>query len=159
MRLEVNPSALLEYLHLETLGVRVSLRVWLVTLDGCCHLDGLEQRGTSSRGYWLSPALIMVIVRGSWPFPSGESKGSLVYCSWLVWSSSCVGCAAPDCGFGVWCQLAREPPSEWIATTGTSLPASKWTSVKNHCVISYHWDSIVIDWLHLVIGSLLYTAV
>ena len=44
MRLEENPSAFLEYLHLEALGVRVSLRDSLVTLGGCCHLDGLEQR-------------------------------------------------------------------------------------------------------------------
>ena len=43
-------------------------------------------------------------------------------------SSSCVGCVAPGCGLGVWCLLAREPPSEWIAITGTSLPASKWSS-------------------------------
>ena len=82
----------------------------------------------------LSLASIMVIVRGSWPFSGGEPKGTLVDCSWLVWSSSCVGCAAPYLGFGVWCQLARESPSEWITTTRSSLPASKWTSVKNHCV-------------------------
>ena len=45
MRLEENPNALLELLHLEALGVRVLLRDSLVTLDGCLHLDGLEQRG------------------------------------------------------------------------------------------------------------------
>ena len=39
----MNPSALLECLHLEAFGVRVSLRDSLVTLGGCCHLDGLEQ--------------------------------------------------------------------------------------------------------------------
>jgi hypothetical protein len=39
----VNPSALLECLHLEALGVPVSLRVWLVTLGGCRHLDSLVQ--------------------------------------------------------------------------------------------------------------------
>ena len=46
----MNPSALLELLHLEALGVRVSLQVLLVTLGGCHHLDGLVQRGSSSRG-------------------------------------------------------------------------------------------------------------
>ena len=138
----MNSSALLECLHLEALGIRVSLQVWLVTIDGCHHLDGLEQRGSSSRGWWLSLAPIVVIVRGSWPFPGGEPKGTLVDCSWLVWSSSCVGCAAPYWGFGVWSQLAREPPSEWIATTRTSLPASKWTSIKNHCV--HH---LILRWL------------
>ena len=46
----MNPSALLECLHLEALGIRVSLWVSLVSLGGCHHLDGLEQRwriGTS----------------------------------------------------------------------------------------------------------------
>ena len=38
------PSALLECLHLEALGVRVLLWDSLVTLGGCHHLDGLEQR-------------------------------------------------------------------------------------------------------------------
>ena len=51
MRLGEIPSALLEYLHLEALGVHVSLQDLLVTLGGCRHLDGLEQRGSSS-GEW-----------------------------------------------------------------------------------------------------------
>jgi hypothetical protein len=65
VRLRENPSALLKCLHLEALGVRVSLRDSLVTLGGCHHLDGLEQRGSSSGGRCLSPALIVEIVRGS----------------------------------------------------------------------------------------------
>ena len=40
----MNPSALLECLHLEALGVRVSLPDSLVALGGCHHLDGLVQR-------------------------------------------------------------------------------------------------------------------
>ena len=47
----MNPSALLECLHLEALGVRVSLRDSLVTLGDCRHLDGMEQRGSSSEGW------------------------------------------------------------------------------------------------------------
>ena len=47
----MNPSALLEYLHLEALGVQVSLCDLLVTLGGCHLLDGLEQRGSSSGGW------------------------------------------------------------------------------------------------------------
>ena len=77
------------------------------------------------------------------------SSGLLVACR----SSSCVGCATPDCGLGMWCLLACEPPSERIATTGTSLPSSKWTSIKNHCVIIWFrgdWSSLVfilvVDW-------------
>ena len=46
----MNLSALLECLHLEALGVRVSLRDSLDTLGGCRHLDGLEQRGSSNGG-------------------------------------------------------------------------------------------------------------
>ena len=146
MRLGENPSALLEWLHLEALGVRVSLRISLVTFGGCRHLDGLEQRGSLSGGWWLSLAPIVMIVRGSWPFPGREPKGTLVNCSWLVWSSSCVGCAAPYWGFGVWCQLACEPPSEWIATMRSSLPASNWTLVKNHCV-----HPLILRWLVFIV--------
>jgi hypothetical protein len=162
VRLGVNPSALLEWLYLEALDDCVSLRDSLVSLGGCHHLDGLVQRGSSSGGRWLSPARIVVIIRGSWPFPSGEPKGILVDCSWLMWSSSCVGCAAPYWGFGVWCQLVREPPSEWIATMRTSLPASKWTSVKKSCVIlsrgflGFHCDGLApsIDWHTLRHGGI-----
>jgi hypothetical protein len=65
VRLKENPSALLESLHLEALGDCVSLRDSFVTLGGCRHLDDLEQRGSLSRGRSLSPASIVVIVRGS----------------------------------------------------------------------------------------------
>jgi hypothetical protein len=67
--------------------------------------------GFSCFSWWLSPprwlgaARIvkrrLVIVRGSGPFPGREPKGTLVDCSWLVRSSSYIGCATPDCGFGV----------------------------------------------------------
>ena len=161
MRLGENQSALLKCLHLEALCVRVLLRDSLVTLGGYHHLDGLEQWGSLSAGWWLSVAPIIVIMKGSWPFPSGEPKGTLVDYSWLVWSSSCVGYVAPYWGFGVWSQLAHEPPSEWIATTRTSLPASKWTSIKNHCVIFWFWGDwssllfiIVIDWFLYLHGGI-----
>ena len=51
VRLGENPSVLLECLHLEALGIRVLLWVWLVTLGGYRHLDSLEQRGSLSRGW------------------------------------------------------------------------------------------------------------
>jgi hypothetical protein len=164
VRLGENLNALLECLHLEALSVRVSLWDSLVTLGGYRHLDGLEQRGSSSGGRWLSPAPIMMIVRGSWPFPGGEPKGTLVDCSWLVWSSSCVGYAAPYWGFGMWCQLAREPPSELIATMRTNLSTSKWISVKKSLCHLCPRILLVVLWLinwlhHLVIGSYLYTSV
>jgi hypothetical protein len=152
MRLGVNPSAFLKWLYLETLSDCISLWDSLLSFGGCHNLDGLVQRGSSWGGMCLSPAPIVVIVRGSLPFPSEEPKGTLVDCSWLVWSSSCVGCVAPDCGLGVWCLLAHEPLSKWIATTGTSLLASKWTLVKKSYVIIVPRISlvfIVIDWLSL----------
>ena len=84
MRLGENPSALLECLHLEALGVRVSLRDSLVT------------------SWWLPPPRLLgatriverrlVIVSGSnrgdcegfLTFPRWRAKGTLVDCSWLV---------------------------------------------------------------------------
>ena len=51
MRLGENPSALLECLHLDALGVRVLLWDLLVTLGGCRHLDGLDQPGLPSEGW------------------------------------------------------------------------------------------------------------
>ena len=75
----------------------------------------------------------------------GNSSGLHVACG----SSSCVGCAAPRCGFGMWCQLAREPPSEWIATTGTSYLASKWTSEEKLIVSSF--VSLVLFGIHWLI--------
>ena len=50
VRLGENPSTLLECFHLEALGVRVLLWDLFVTLGGCRHLDGLEQRGSLSGG-------------------------------------------------------------------------------------------------------------
>jgi hypothetical protein len=104
--------------------------------------------GLSRRlGDWWIVERLLVIVAGydhwacegflclPWQSTKGNSSGLRVTCR----SSSCVGCVAPDCGLGVWCLLAREPPSEWIATTGTSLPTSKWTSEEKllclHCLL------------------------
>jgi len=75
----------------------------------------------------------------------------------ISWS----GCAAPAEGLTLNCQLARDPSRGCIATTRTTLPGSKWTSVKKYYVISYRGFSLVIvivivivsDWL---VMSLLY---
>jgi hypothetical protein len=151
VRLGVNPSALLEWLHLEALDDCVSLRNSLVSFSGCCHLDGLVQWGSSSGGRWLSPAPIVLIVRGSWPFPGGKLKGTLVDCLWLVWSSFCVGYAASDCWLGVWCILACESPSEWIATQGLACRQAReprWKIIVSSCLRGFHWYSLwLIDCL------------
>ena len=56
----------------------------LVTIGVCGHLDGPVICGLSSGGRRLSPALIIVIVRGSCAFPGGAPKATLVDCVWLV---------------------------------------------------------------------------
>ena len=79
MRLGENPSALLEWLHLEALGIRVALRILLVSLGGCHHLDGWSSGGGLARVgdcSWSSP----VIVRGVVPSPAECRKVTLVNC-------------------------------------------------------------------------------
>jgi hypothetical protein len=101
------------------------------------------------RSWWLWG----VLEPSPWEITKGISSRLRVACR----SPSCVGCAAPSCEFGVWCQLAREPLSGWIATTRTRLPASKWTSVKiivssfDSEVIGLHWYSFL--WLFDSIGD------
>ena len=56
----------------------------LVTLGVYRHLDDPVIGGSSSGGRWLSPALIIVIMRGSCAFPDGAPKTTLVDCAWLV---------------------------------------------------------------------------
>jgi len=137
----------IEWLHVEALSDCVSLWISLVTLGVCRHLDGLEQRGSLSGGWCLSPAPIGglwgVLVPSPWEITEDNSSGLRVACG----SSSCVCCAAPSCGLGVWCLLAREPPGEWIATTGTSLSASKWTSEEKSLCYLVSVNFIGIDWL------------
>ena len=121
---------------------------FLVTLGVCRLLNGLEKQRRVDKSWWLFLATSRCFVRGSCASPDGAPKATLVDYAWLVWSPSCVGCVAPDCGFYVWCLLAHEPPSRWITTTGTSLPVIKWTLVKNHCVIlSQRFLGIHCDWL------------
>jgi hypothetical protein len=70
---------LLEQLHLVALGDRCGYG-FLVTLGGCRHLDGLEQReGLARVDDCLWPA--SVIVRGLVPSPAKSRKVTLVDCS------------------------------------------------------------------------------
>ena len=137
MRLGENPSALLEWLHLEALGICVSLRDSLVTFGGCCHLDGLEQRGSWSGGWWLSPAPIAVIVRGLVPSPAERRKVTLVDCS-CHWVTSLVG-RFLRCPI-VWTRFVQclLPPNHQVLvdTTRTSVPVSTWTSREKTLVVS-----------------------
>jgi hypothetical protein len=156
MRLEVNPSAFLEWLHLKALGDCVLLQDSLVSLGGC--------RAPRPLGAARIVERRKVLVFGS---DRGDCEGFLTFLrrSAKRYSSGLlVACVILIlcwlCGTRLWVRrVMPKPASEWITTTGTSLPASKWTSVKNHCVISCHRDSIVINCLHLVIVSFLNTAV
>jgi len=66
-----------------------------------------------------------VICEGFLSLPRGRSQlATPVDCSWLGGSPSWSG-------FALDCQLVRDPSSGCIATTRTSLPRSKLTSVKN----------------------------
>ena len=55
-----------------------------VTLGGCHHLDGLEQRGSLSGGVVIVSGSDRGDCEGFLTFPGGEPKGTLVDCSWLV---------------------------------------------------------------------------
>ena len=154
---------------------RIQVHSWVIASRGTWCL--FFAAGFACYSWWLPPprrlgaAMIIerraVIVSGS---DLGDYEGFLTFPRWSTkrYSSGLFVAyvililywlCGTYWGFGVWCQLTREPPSEWIATTRSNLPASKWTSMKNHCVTSCHRDCIVIDWLHLVIGTPLYTAV
>jgi hypothetical protein len=65
VRLGENPSALLECLHLEALGVHVSLRDSLVSLGGCCHLMAWSSEDHRAEEGNPSLAPIVLIVWGS----------------------------------------------------------------------------------------------
>jgi hypothetical protein len=106
---------------------------------------------------WLGAERIverrLVIVFGSY---RGDCEGFLTFPWWrakryssglLVACVIFILCWSPYWGFGVWCQLAHELLSEWIATTRTNLPASKWTSVKKVLCHLYPRILLVVLWL------------
>jgi hypothetical protein len=53
----------------------------LVTLGGCCHLDGLE----AAEELWQELVIVLghfsVIVRGSYAFSGGAPKATLIHCA------------------------------------------------------------------------------
>jgi hypothetical protein len=141
-----HPSALLEWLHLVALRDCVSLWISLVTLGVYQHLDGLEQRGLLTEGgvcLWLWS----VDCEGLLCLPHWRSwKATLVDWAWLVWSSSCLGCAAPK-WVSMCCLLALEPPLSESPQRGLACRQASEPQRKNHCVILSPWFSLVfIDW-------------
>jgi hypothetical protein len=83
---------LLEWLYLVALEDRCGCGV-LVTLGGCRHLDGLEQRWRFSTYWWLFVAGSGDLVRGIAPSPAKHRKVALVNCSCHelphLWVDSC----------------------------------------------------------------------
>ena len=145
---------LLEWLHLVALGDRSSCG-FLVTLGGCRHLDGLEQRRSFGTSWWL----FVAISRWLWEvcvYLGGEPKATLVDCS-CHWATSLVG------GF-LWCPsedevratpLSHRTTKCWSTQRGRSVPASTWTLGEN-CVspLWLFFGFLSVIGLHIiVIGS------
>ena len=130
---------LLEWLHLVALGDRSSCG-FLVTLGGCRHLDGLEQRRRIGTSWWL----FVAISRWLWEvcaYLGGVPKATLVDCS-CHWATSLVGRF-------LWCPsedevrattLSHRTTKCWSTQRGRSVPANTWTSgeklVSQLCLIS-----------------------
>ena len=160
MRLGENPSALLEWLHLEALGIRVALRILLVTLGGCHHLDGSVQRWRIGTSWWLFVA-VSGDCEGSCTFPGGVLKGNssklLMSLSYLTCGSVLVVsnrvdevCETP---------LSRRTTICWSTQWGLACWQAHEPRDKNWLSLAL-WNSTG-EWFsnHLVIGSLLYMAV
>ena len=132
MRLGENPSALLEWLYLEALGVRVLLWGSLVALGGCHHLDGLEQRRRIGTSWWLFVA-ISGDCEGICTFPDGALKGNssklLVSLSYLT----CGSVLAVSNRVDEVCEtpLSHRTTKCWSTQWGRSVLASTWTSGEN----------------------------
>jgi hypothetical protein len=83
--------------------------------------------------------------------------------SWIDYSSGARGledshlvsrCVAPAEGLTPDSQLAHDPSSGRIAITRTSLPGSKWTSIKKILCHLFAEDFMLCMWLRWLIGSL-----
>jgi hypothetical protein len=136
----------LKFEHLVALVIVWAMGL-LVTLGGC-HLDSLGSGGILA---WVGDHLwhFLVICEGFLGlFPGGTPKAPLVDCLWNWVPSSCVGSSGAQVLGLVWCLLALEPPSVLAFTTGTSVPASMWTSWEKlcvNCLLGFHL--VFIDWL------------
>ena len=131
MRLGENPSALLEWLHLEALGIRVVLRISLVTW-WLLPPRRLEQRWRIDTSWWLFMA-ISSDCKGSCTFPGGVPKGNS---SKLLMSLSYLTCGmvlAVSYRVDKVCEtpLSHRTTKCWSTQRGRSVLASTWTSREN----------------------------
>jgi hypothetical protein len=128
--IEWDSNALLWELHLVALHPLSWLRIACYSWVFPDILDGLEQRWCWLRDWRLFRAsssdcegFLSLPCESSRIGYSSEARG--LEDPYLV-----SGCAAPSEGLTLDSQLARDPLSGCIARTRTSLPGSKWTSVK-----------------------------
>jgi hypothetical protein len=152
--IEWDSSALLSDLHLVALDPLSWLWISCYSWVFPDILDGLEQRWCWARDWRLFRASPSVY-EGFLSLPresslTGYSSGA----RGLEDPHLVSGYAAPAEGLTLDSQLARDPSSGCIATTRSSLPESKWTSVKN-LVSSLAEDSLydcvwLILWIHLI---------
>jgi hypothetical protein len=151
--IEWDSSALLSDLHQVALDPLSWLWISYYSWVFPDTLDGLEQRWCWAHDWRLfraSPS----DYEGFLSLPRGSS--------WIGYSSGgrgledphlVSGCAAPAESSTLDSWLDRDPSSGCIATTRSSLPGSKWTSVKN-LVSSYcRWFHLCM-WSHWLIGTL-----
>jgi hypothetical protein len=124
-------------------------------------MDCLLLLGVSRHPRWLRAAVVIELaIRDLFePSPSDcEGFLSLLRGSlWIGYSSGTrgledphlvSGCVAPTEGLTFDSQLARDPSSGCIATTRSSLPRSKWTSVKILC----HLLPRILLWLCVIVS-------
>jgi hypothetical protein len=100
--------------------------------------------------HWHELVIVLAIsrwfVRGSWPFPSGEPKSTLVNCScyWVTLTSGSF-LRRPSVGLA-WCQLAHEPPSVWSTQWGLACRQAREPREKNRVSHCLHWHSPGVHW-------------
>jgi hypothetical protein len=132
---------------------RLSCSGFLISLDGCCHLDGLELVGGVGKRRRLFLPTSRWFVRGSYAFPGGAPKATLV----CHWATSLVGrfLRCPS----VWTRfvqhlLAAEPPSVGRHNGDVVCQKAHEPREKNHVSLLWltfwispvDWCSSYCDW-------------
>jgi hypothetical protein len=142
---------LLEWLYLVALGDRCGYGV-LVTLCGCHHLDGLEQRRNCGKSWWLFLAISWWLWGVLVPSPGRAQKTTLVDCA-CHWATSLVS------------RFLRCPSGRTTKCWSTQRGLACWQAHKpREKIMCLHCDCFigflpVIGLLLIVIGSFLDAAV
>jgi len=150
VRLRMIQVHLLEWLHLVALGDCFGCD-FLVTLGGCRHIDGLEQRRSIDTSWWLFVAISQWLWGGFVPSLAESRKVTLMDCS-CYWDTSHVSrflrCPSEDEVPAT--PLSRRTTKCWLTQWGRSVPASTWTSGEKSasqlCLIDIYSPC---DWLFI----------